>query len=277
MIGIFDSGVGGYNALYVTKKLLPGEDIIYLADSANAPYGTKSKDEVLKFTEENIKILSARGAEKILIACCTASAIYESFAKDQIKNITKSQAPYNEVFTITNPASAKAAKGKKIAVIATERTVKERAFSKRIKSLNPDAEIFELPRQDLVEAVEKGLRGGNLSALCHKITDEVCRAAVSFGADSLILGCTHFSHLEKDFKQRLPNVRIISPARIGAEILADKIETEYKNGIKRSAVKSGRIIYLQTRGHKTRSEKGILKWENTEEAESTTLSRRSWQ
>ena len=83
MIGIFDSGVGGFSAYRTVRRMLPRENILYLADRKNAPYGTKSKDEILSFTKNNIKRLSAMGAERILIACCTASSVYDLLSEEE--------------------------------------------------------------------------------------------------------------------------------------------------------------------------------------------------
>ena len=82
MIGVFDSGVGGYCAFRELRRLLPREDMVYLADRKNAPYGTKSEDEIIAFTKANIKRLREIGARKILIACCTASSVYNSLDEE---------------------------------------------------------------------------------------------------------------------------------------------------------------------------------------------------
>jgi hypothetical protein len=76
VIGIFDSGVGGICAYRHLREMLPRENILYLADRKNAPYGIKSRDEILGFTKTNIKRLRSLGADGILIACCTASSLY---------------------------------------------------------------------------------------------------------------------------------------------------------------------------------------------------------
>ena len=73
MLGVFDSGVGGLAALRELRRLLPFEDMIYLADKENAPYGTKTEDELVALVREDVKRLRELGAEKILMACCTAS------------------------------------------------------------------------------------------------------------------------------------------------------------------------------------------------------------
>ena len=118
MIGIFDSGVGGLNAYYELKRLLPDEDFIYLSDRKNAPYGTKSEDEIIALTRADIKRLKNAGARKILIACCTASSIHHKL-DDEERQIS---------LPIITPAAEIAAKSaKRILVIATEHTAKSSA------------------------------------------------------------------------------------------------------------------------------------------------------
>ena len=83
MIGIFDSGVGGLNAFYEVRRGLPYADIAYLADRANAPYGTKPKDELISLVKNDIKRLRELGCRLILIACCTASTVYPELSDDE--------------------------------------------------------------------------------------------------------------------------------------------------------------------------------------------------
>ncbi len=229
MIGVFDSGVGGYNALYELRRCLPRCDILYLADRENAPYGTKERDEVLRLVKRNIRILKERGASHILIACCTASALYPELKLSE-REIS---------LPIIAPAARVAAEGERIAVIATERTVRERAFSEAIKKIRPDADVTELAAQVLVGAVEAGARDGSLTPSAREALDRICGEPPLSRCDTLVLGCTHFSHLEAEFCHRLPWVRIVSPAKIGAAELAK----EYRKQLT-PAREGGRIIYM---------------------------------
>lgn len=224
MIGIFDSGVGGFCALREIRRLLPREDIVYLADRKNAPYGTKSEDEIICLTKADIKRLCAYGVKKILIACCTASSVYASLDRWE-REIS---------LPIIKPAAQKAASGKRIAVIATERTVKSAVFSKEISKIS-SAQVVELPAQRLVALVEGGCRDGRINEECER---ELCRIAdftKEIEADRLILGCTHFSHLEKELQERC-GIKTVSPAREGAIALA--------NMITKSRTECGRSIYI---------------------------------
>lgn len=224
MIGVFDSGVGGICAFREIRRLLPRENIIYLADRRNAPYGTKSEEEVTALTKASIKRLKERGAEKILIACCTASSVYENL----------DEAERRISLPIIKPAAIKAASGRCVLVIATERTVASGIFAKEIGRLS-DARVEEFAAQRLVYLVENGCRDGKLNAECERELETVERLVKELRADRLILGCTHFSHLKKELFNRC-RIRIISPAREGALALVKTI--------KASRLEGGRTIYM---------------------------------
>ena len=146
MIGVFDSGIGGLAAFKEIRTLLPRENIIYLADRKNAPYGTKNEDEITKLCTKNISKLRDMGAEKILIACCTASGVYQNLSADD-KQIS--------IPIITPTAQEVVNFSKRIAVIATERTVSSHYFSREIAKYS-SAEVKEFAMQRLVYLVENG-------------------------------------------------------------------------------------------------------------------------
>lgn len=225
MIGVFDSGVGGICAFRRVRELMPREDMIYLADRKNAPYGIKSEDEIRAHTERNIKLLRELGAQVVLIACCTASSLHHTLCPEA-----------REVSVpIIAPAAALAAKiGKKIAVIATRHTATSGAFGREIRQLS-EAIVFEISEQPLVALVEKGSRDGRLTGECREYLRGLRDRVIATGADTLILGCTHFSHLEKEIGRLLPGIKIISPAHVGAEEIVKKINAHRE---------SGRTIYM---------------------------------
>lgn len=225
MIGIFDSGVGGFCAYREVRRLLPRENILYLADRKNAPYGTKTKEKIIALTKADIKRLTDAGAEIILIACCTASTIHEHLSREE-RQIS---------LPIIAPAAEKAAKvGKRIAVIATEHTAGSSAFGKVINQFGGGG-VFEFAEQRLVSLVESGCRDGRVSEECRLELKKIREKLLALEADTLILGCTHFSHLEGEFHKLLPSLNIISPAREGALALVKKIDVGKKE--------QGRIIY----------------------------------
>ena len=217
MIGVFDSGVGGMTALAELRRLLPSADITYLADRENAPYGTKSEDKILECAESCIKRLKDVGAEKILIACCTASTLYPRMSAEA-KSISI------PIISPAEEAEARASLNGRIAVIATSATVRSRAFTREIR-LRREAKMLELSAQPLVAMVEGGARDGiPLKSEDERVLEEIIAPIRSFGADTLVLGCTHFSHLSEHISSRLHGVRLVSPSREGARKIAKTAE-----------------------------------------------------
>ena len=226
MIGVFDSGVGGLTALFELRRLLPRTDMIYLADRANAPYGTKSEDEILSLAENCIKRLEGAGAVKILIACCTASTIH-SRLPDAARSIT------TPIIVPAARAAAKVSRGK-IAVIATEATVRSHAFSRAILE-ECEREVAEFSAQELVAMVEGGATDKKaLTAAQEDTLARVLEPVKASHADTLILGCTHFPHLQGHIARLLPNINLISPSREGALEIAKS--TDDRGG--------GRTVFL---------------------------------
>lgn len=211
MIGVFDSGLGGLCSLSELQKRMPEEDKIYLADRKNLPYGTKSEKELLPLIKRDISRLRDYGCRKILIACCTASTLYPSLSEEEQK----------VALPIIFPAARAAVGSKKTAVIATERTVKSRAFSKAL-SIFCDSAVTEIPAGELVILAESGEADGRLSKKGEETLLSVAKGVLTAEADTLILGCTHFSHFEKSLSEILPGVKIISAAREGAFALVNQ-------------------------------------------------------
>lgn len=196
MIGVLDSGRGGLVAYKELRRLMPRVDITYLADRKNAPYGNKTPGEILRLTECGIRRLGDMGCEMVLIACCTASSLHD-LLPEELRNIS---------IPIITPTARLCRDSRSVLVIATEHTVRSGAFSKEIKRFST-ASVREIPMQPLVDLIEWGQDTKDAVSEIVKMCD---------GCDTLILGCTHFSHLYDDLRARLPEVKILSPAHIGA-------------------------------------------------------------
>lgn len=223
MIGIFDSGVGGLTALCEVRRLMPRADITYLADRENAPYGTKSDEQILYCVKRNLERLRVLGAKKILIACCTASTLYSRLTPEE-REISI------PIIIPAARAAVEATENRRIAVIATRATVRSRAFSRAISAECDRCKALECDAQELVGMVEGGARDGTpLSEPDARTLFEILRPINSFGADTLILGCTHFPHIRKHIAALLPDVKLISPSLEGALELAKSTVAE-ENG-----------------------------------------------
>lgn len=220
MIGVFDSGVGGLCAFGQLRRAEQRENMLYLADRANAPYGTKNEDEILEFTRKNIRLLSSLGCRRVLIACCSASSVWHRL-----------DAAEREISTpIIRPAARLAASlGGRVTVIATEHTVRMSAFASEIGALSR-IPVTEMGEQGLVALVEAGNRDGHVDGVCQEYLRDMTDRILMTGCDTLILGCTHFSHLMGEISGRLPGVRIISPAHVGAVEMMKKISPRRESG-----------------------------------------------
>ena len=214
MVGIFDSGVGGYNSLRELRRSRDKVDIIYLADYKNAPYGVKTKKELIPIISDNIKRLISLGCERVLVACCTASAMLY-YLPQELRAVASG---------VIEPTLAEIDRSgaRRAALIATDRTVSEGAFSAA------GCEIVGIKAQRLVDIVE---RREWSSPYIDELIDKIKAAS----PDALILGCTHFSHLLERFKREIPDVRIFSPANIGAFAFSGEINN----------FGEGRIEYIQ--------------------------------
>ncbi len=185
MIGIFDSGLGGLTALKELRKLHPSCDIVYFGDTGRVPYGTRSKDILLRYADEDIRFLLSKGADRILAACGTVSSVA----------LPSLEANYAiPVSGVVKPAAAEAVSKTKnniIGVIGTGATISSGAFSREIKALNANANIIEVACPLFVPLVENGFIGRDCEITALAVKEYLTRIKAA-GADTLILGCTHF-------------------------------------------------------------------------------------
>ena len=217
MVGVFDSGSGGLTAISEIRRLAPNTDICFLADRKNAPYGTKSNGEIVAAATKSIRRLLSLGAERVLIACCTASSLHHLLPEEE----RRVSVPIVEACSLAACASSKAGR---IGVLATEATVRSGAFKKRIRAILPEARVCEISASELVTLTERGARDGGLGESERERIFQILLPLMRDRIDTLVLGCTHFPHLINTFSGLMPGVKIISSAhegaRLGAEIAA---------------------------------------------------------
>ena len=209
MLGIFDSGVGGLTALREIRRIAPSVNLCFLADTGNAPYGTKTRGELLKLVTDDINFLRKEGCERILMACCTASAVYKYLPEEMRRVATP----------IIPPAAREAAlvtRSGKVGVIATEATVRSREFARELYRHQEIKEVYQLPLQELVSLVEDGTVDGNISTRLRERLAKLLLPMRRAEVDVLIMGCTHFPHLEATISGMLPGVRLVNPSLVGA-------------------------------------------------------------
>ncbi|MBK4736322.1 glutamate racemase [Noviherbaspirillum pedocola] len=192
-VGIFDSGLGGLSVLKHVRQQLPHEPLIYVADSAHAPYGGKSEDEVLARTLAIGDFLVAQGVKAIVVACNTATAAAIAALRQRYPEL-----PVVGVEPGLKPA-ARASRSRIVGVLATERTLASARFRALEAGIAADTGVRFLaqPCPGLADQVEKGeLRSAATAALVQRY---VAPLIVS-GADVLVLGCTHYPFLSETIR-----------------------------------------------------------------------------
>lgn len=184
-IGVFDSGLGGLTAVKEFLHVLPNEKIIYFGDTGRVPYGTKSRDTILKYSVQDTNFLLSHGVKMIVAACGTVSSVAGKMLEERL------DIPYTGVVNPTVFTSVKVTKNGKIGVIGTPATVNSHSYRDRIQKLNPDLQVFEQACPMFVSLVENGIihRDDQITRLMVK---RYLSELKETGVDTLILGCTHF-------------------------------------------------------------------------------------
>lgn len=181
-IGIFDSGLGGLSILNEIHKLLPNENIIYYADSQNAPYGEKTKKEIIEFSIKNTEFLLKKSCKIIIVACNTATtnAIYLLREKYDL--------PFIGIEPAIKPAAIQS-KSKQIGILATKGTLSSELFAQNLKKISQKSEIIEVVGQGIVEAIESNTTD---SPEFLKRLNKQLQPFIKSNIDHLVLGCSHY-------------------------------------------------------------------------------------
>lgn len=192
-IAVFDSGVGGLTVLKSLRARLPGENLLYLGDTARLPYGTKSERSIQRYARQAVAHLQGRNIKLLVVACNTVSAV----ALPELKN---SLAPVPVIGVIepgTQAAVEQCPQGRHL-VLATEATVSLGAYAKAIRNADGAADATELPCELLVALAEEGWSEG---AVAESIVRQYLQPFIEMDEaskpQSIILGCTHFPILRK--------------------------------------------------------------------------------
>lgn len=203
-IGIFDSGIGGTSIFHEIHQLLPLEHTIYLADSKNAPYGVRSKEEIIALCIKNVEFLLERGSKLIVVACNTAT----TNAIKELRN--KYKVPFIGIEPAIKKAALKSTK-KRVGILATKGTLTSELFCKTSAQYASDIHIIEVEGKGLVKAIESGeLHEESTYRLLKKIMQPILVADI----DYLVLGCTHYPYLIPLLEKLLPSrVKIIDSGK----------------------------------------------------------------
>lgn len=186
-VGVFDSGIGGLTVLTAVRKALPGEDYLYLGDTARLPYGTKSSETVTRYAQRAARFLVKRDIKLLVVACNTASAAALPVLEAELLPLP--------VVGVVVPGAHEAARLSRgaVGVIGTESTIASSTYTRAVLARRPDLRVIAQACPLFVPLAEEGW-------FDHPVTREVARIylapLVDAGVDTVILGCTHYPLLK---------------------------------------------------------------------------------
>ena len=227
-IGVFDSGVGGLTVLREILRRSPAESTLYIGDNARAPYGTRTDEEVLRFSSQALDVLAARDVKAIVVACNTSTAVgLADFRR-------RYDVPILGVIRPGASAAALATRSRRVGVIATPATVRSHAYFSAIKDENPAIEVYEHATPALVPLVESGaLSGPSVEAAVADALAPLLGSRDGEGEfifplppsariDTLLLGCTHYPLLRPILEAVAgDHVAVVDSATATASALVD--------------------------------------------------------
>ncbi len=203
-IGVFDSGVGGLTVAREIMRHLPNEDIVYFGDTARVPYGSKSKDNIIRYSRQIINFLMTKGVKAIVIACNTASA--------QALDVVQKEYPI-PIIGVVEPGARAAldvTESKKVGVIGTEGTVRSGMYEKVIQEIQPDVAVTAKACPLFVPLVEEGFKDHHVT---EEIIDFYLASMKESDIDALILGCTHYPLLRSKIMEYVGDkIKLVNPA-----------------------------------------------------------------
>ena len=232
-IGLFDSGIGGTSIWKEIHALLPNEDTIYLADSKNAPYGLKSKEEIIHLSRKNTEFLLNNNAKIIVVACNTATT-------NAIKELRSSyDVPFIGIEPAIKPAANKSSTNT-IGILATKGTLNSELFNQAVLNY-PNTKIIEQVGHGLVQLIEEGqIESEEMTQLLIKYISPMIKKNI----DYLVLGCSHYPYL-------IPQIKKIIPKHIQIIDSGEAVALQTKNVLSESnnlsnAKTSSAIFYTNT-------------------------------
>ena len=235
MIAVFDSGYGGLTVLKPIMELLPEYDYLYLGDNARTPYGNHCPDNIKKFSEQAVKYLFFKGAKLIIFACNTASSV--ALRHVQQKYLNGKKETEKKILGVLIPVAEEAigaTKNGRVGVVGTRATINSDAYTTEIHKLNPNIKVYSKACPLLVPLIEEDWHA---KPEAISILKKYLRPIKSCNIDTLILGCTHYPLMIKDFKRIMGNkTKILQSGDITAKKLKEylqkhpEIETKLAKG-----------------------------------------------
>lgn len=213
MLGVFDSGLGGLSSIKELARCLPTEDVVYFGDTGRVPYGTRSREIITKYALQDARFLMQFSPRAILVACGTVSSV----AMDALRE--KIDVPVIGVVDAAVDAALSATKNGRIAVLGTPATVHSGSYVKKLKAKQQDVEVFAIPCPLFVPLVENGHIDEN-DPIVKATVAHYLKGALDFGADTVILGCTHYPLLKRAIGTFIgEDVKLINAAAEAAQAI----------------------------------------------------------
>ncbi|MGD8844787.1 MAG: glutamate racemase [Desulfobacteraceae bacterium] len=251
MIGVFDSGIGGLTVVRALMDLLPDQEIIYLGDTARTPYGSKSKETIVRYSLNTADFLVRHGAKIIVIACNTAS----SHAYEAVRS--RFQMPVFEVIGPGARLAVERSKRLKIGIIGTRATISSGIYERKILDIQAKAKVVMTPCPLLVPLVEEGwLKKPETVMIVRKYLAPLKTRQI----DTLILGCTHYPVLRDVIQRKIgAQVALVD----SAEAIADQVHRHFNPHGREASVNSAgkgrcRIYVTDTAGQFKKTAQLIL-------------------
>ena len=238
-IGLFDSGVGGLAVLGAMRRLMPGEDYLFLGDTARVPYGAKSQKTIVRYSLQAAAKLIGQRIKLLVIACNTATAAALPTLRE-----TWPDMPIIGVIEPGSRAACEASPSGDIAVIATESTIRSGAYAEAILRRRPEAQVRSLACPLFVPLAEEGWFDGPIAeGVVSRYLEPLFKKAPA--PDCLVLGCTHYPMLAAAIRKVVgPEVHIVDSAATTAEVVKRRLADE---GLAHpQAGRTGRIRFFIT-------------------------------
>lgn len=199
-IGVLDSGVGGLTVVRSLEKILPGEDVVYFGDSANCPYGNRTKDDILRLMNNILDFMEKEEVKCIAVACNTLSTLYDEYAparKTKIFSIVQAAADY-----------VVSQKIKEVGLVSTEFTANSGWYPRLIHEQDPDVTLYVAGNYNLASLLDSG----HFEAVPDNVHGNMSRLFAQGHPHYVILGCTHYPIVRDAFEAEAPDVQFIDPA-----------------------------------------------------------------
>ncbi len=203
-IGVFDSGVGGLTVVREIMRHLPNENLVYFGDTARVPYGSKSKDTIIRFSRQIIRFLKTKDVKAIVIACNTASALALEIVRQEI------DIPIIGVVVPGARAAVRETRNKRIGVLGTEATIKSEMYTRLMQQEDADVSVVGKACPLFVPLIEEGFAKHHIT---REVIDIYLQDVKESGIDTLILGCTHYPLLRDSIAEYMgEDIHIVNPA-----------------------------------------------------------------